>query len=130
MKLAEAPAPTQQVARDSESRGSKEGVIYDRLGISVEPVSNGFAQEYEISSEHRGVRVSDVSPTSPARASLQPQYDVIEAVLYPTPRKNVRTVEDVSSVLERLRPGDVVSLLVYNARAKATRVVDLELGGR
>jgi serine protease Do len=130
VKLAEAPAPTQQVARDSESRGSKEGVIYDRLGISVEPVSNVFAQEYEIPSEHRGVRVSDVSPTSPARASLQPQYDVIEAVLYPTPRKNVRTVEDVSSVLERLRPGDVVSLLVYNARAKATRVVDLELGGR
>jgi hypothetical protein len=51
-------------------------------------------------------------------------------VLYPTPRKNVRTVEDVSSVLERLKPGDVVSLLVYNVRVKGTRVVDIELGGR
>jgi len=130
VKLAEAPAPTQQVARESEARGTKEGVIYDRLGISVEPVSDNFAREYEIPTDHRGVRVSEVSPTSTARAGLQPQLDIIEAVLYPTPRKNVRTVEDVSSVLERLRPGDVVSLLVYNARAKATRVVDLELGGR
>ncbi|HEY7568095.1 MAG TPA: Do family serine endopeptidase [Gemmatimonadaceae bacterium] len=130
VKLAEAPTSTPQVARESEARGSKEGVIYDRLGISVEPVSDNFAREYEIPADHRGVRVGEVSPTSSARASLQPQLDIIEAVLYPTPRKNVRTVEDVSSVLERLKPGDVVSLLVYNVRVKGTRVVDIELGGR
>jgi serine protease Do len=130
VKLAEAPSSTPQVARESEARGSKEGVIYDRLGISVDPVSDVVAREYEVPAEHRGVRVLDVAPTSTARASLQPQLDIIEAVLYPAPRKNVRTVEDVSSVLERLKPGDVVSFLVYNARAKATRVVDIELGGR
>jgi len=130
VKLAEAPTATPQVARESEARGSREGVIYDRLGIGVEPVSDGFAREYELTAEHRGVRVADVSPTSSARASLQPQLDIIEAVLYPTPRKNVRTVEDISSVLERLRAGDVVSLLVYNVRARNTRVVDIELGGR
>ncbi len=129
VKLAEAPTTTPQVARENEARGTREGVIYDRLGVEVEPVSDVFAREYEVPAEHRGVRVKDISPTSPARASLNP-LDVIEAVLYPTPRKNVRTVEDISSVLERLRPGDVVSLLVYHVRLRTTRVVDIELGGR
>jgi serine protease Do len=129
VKLAEAPQPNAQVARDSEARDTREGVIYDRLGIEVQPVSDAVAREYEIPSEHRGVRVTEVSPTSTARASLG-QLDIIEAILYPTPRKNVRTVDDISSVLQRLRPGDVVSLLVYSVRARATRVVDIELGGR
>lgn len=129
VKLAEAPQPNAQVARDSDARNTREGVIYDRLGIEVQPVSDAVAREYEIPAEHRGVRVTDVSPTSSARASLS-QYDVIEAILYPTPRKTVRTVEDVSSVLQRLRPGDVVSLLVYNVRVRSTRVVDIELGGK
>lgn len=129
IKLAEAPNAASPVARASEARNNRESVIFDRLGIGVEPISDAAAREYEVPAEHRGLRVVDISATGPARAGLS-QLDVISAVLYPGPRKSIRSVDDISSVLEKLKPGDVVSLLVYNVRARATRVVDLELGDR
>lgn len=129
IKLAEAPSAAPQVARETEARGRREGVIYDRLGVSVEPVSETFAREFEVPAEHRGLHVREVSPTGAARAGLN-QFDVVSAVLYPGPRKDIRSMDDMSAVLEKLKPGDVVSLLVYNVRARGTRVVDLELGSR
>jgi serine protease Do len=130
VKLAEAPTQQPEVARSTVERENRESVIYDRLGVGVEALSESAAREFEVPAEHRGLRVLEVSPTSGAARSLIPQLDVISAILYPGPRKSVRTVSDMSSVLERLRGGDVVSLLVYNMRQRATRVVDVELGSR
>ncbi|MEW5919123.1 MAG: Do family serine endopeptidase, partial [Gemmatimonadota bacterium] len=130
VRLAEAPSERQEVARASEAPVNRESVVFDRLGVSLEPVSETAARELEIPSEHRGLRVREVARTGPAVRSLQQSYDVISAVLYPTPRREVRSVSDMTSVLERLRPGDVVSLLVYNAQQRTTRVVDIELGDR
>jgi serine protease Do len=55
---------------------------------------------------------------------------VITAVLYPAPRKDVRTVEDLQSVLSRAKEGDIVSLQVFNpdAQQAATRVVNIKVG--
>ncbi|MGH7709641.1 MAG: PDZ domain-containing protein, partial [Gemmatimonadaceae bacterium] len=130
VRLAEAPNPQPEVARSAENPNNRESIIFDRLGVGVEPVSETVGREFEIPAEHRGLRVTDVSPTGPASRSFNPQYDVISAVLYPSPRRSVRTMSDMSSLLERMRPGDVVSFLVYNVRARATRVVDVELGDR
>jgi serine protease Do len=129
VRLAEAPAEQTTVARATPP-DSRDGVIYDRLGVGVEPVSETVAREFEVPAEHRGLRVMEVSPTSAAVRNLVRQFDVITAVLYPTPRKDIRTISDMNAVLERLRPGDVVSLLVYNVRQRATRVVDIEVGNR
>jgi serine protease Do len=129
VRLAEAPSPTTAAATTREPRNAREGVINNRLGIGVEPVTDTWAREFDVPAEHRGLRVTDVSPTSTARNGVG-AYDVISAVLYPQPRKEVRSVEDLSAVLEKLNSGDVVSLLVYNVRARGTRVVDVELGGR
>jgi serine protease Do len=130
VRLTEAPNPQQEVARNASEPENRESVIYDRIGIGVEPVSETVAREFEVPAEHRGLRIMDISPTSAAARNLLRQYDIITAVLYPAPRKNVRTVSDMSAVLERLRPGDVVSLLVYNVRQRATRVVDIEVSSR
>jgi S1-C subfamily serine protease len=130
VRLAEAPTQQTEVARSSDNRDNRESVIADRLGIGVEPVSETAAREFEIPADHRGLRVTDVSPAGPAARALIPGYDIVSAVLYPGPRRAVRTTSDMSGVLERLRRGDVVSLLVYNIRQRATRVVDIELGDR
>jgi serine protease Do len=130
VKLAEAPTEERTVARANDTPATRESVIFDRLGVSVEPISENAARELEVPAEHRGLRVRDVSRTGPSVRSLQPAYDIISAILYPTPRKDVKQVSDMTSVLERLRPGDVVSLLVYNAQQRTTRVVDIELGDR
>ena len=130
VRLAEAPAEQNEVARRGNEPESRESVIYDRLGVGVEPVSETVAREFEIPAEHRGLRVTDVAATSPAARSLIRQYDIITAVLYPSPRRTIRSAADMSAVLERMRPGDVVSLLVYNVRQRATRVVDIELGNQ
>ena len=65
----------------------------------------------------------------PARGRLF-QNDIITAVLFPTPRKEVKSVADLQSVLSRAKDGDIVSLQVFNpgVQGAATRVVNIRVG--
>ena len=72
--------------------------------------------------------VSDVSLTGPARNLLAEGSDIIVRVLSPQPARDVRSAADFEPVLSRLRAGDLVTLLLYNVRQEATRVVTLKVG--
>lgn len=129
VKLAEAPSETQVASndRDDNRAAPAEGVAYDKIGVRVEPITPEFARANRISEEHRGVRVVDVNLSGPARGRLAPN-DIIIAVLYPTPRKEVRSVGDLQSVLSKLKDGDYVSLLVFDAQRNSTRVANIRVG--
>ena len=43
---------------------------------------------------------------------------MILEVLYPTPRKRVKSVADLQSVVKGLKSGDYISLLVFNVPAR------------
>ena len=132
VKLAEAPAATAVASRsdDDDSANSTGGVTYDKLGVSVEPVTPEFRSAKRLSSDRNGVRVVDINLTGPARGHLF-QNDIITAVLYPTPRKDVRSVSDLQNVLSGMKDGDIVSLQVFNpdVQQAATRVVNIRVGG-
>jgi serine protease Do len=130
VKLAEAPSESALASRetDDDSAAPDGTVSYDKIGVRVEPVTAEFARANRISEERRGVRVADVNLTGPARGRLF-QNDIITAVLFPTPRKEVRAVADLQSVLSRLKDGDYVSLLVYDAQRGTTRVANIRVGG-
>ena len=131
VKLAEAPAEPSLASRerDEDSVSPAGSMTYDKIGVRVEAVSANPQLASRLSEDQRGVRVVEVDARGPARGRLIPD-DIITAVLYPTPRKEVRSVADLQSVLSKLEDGDVVSLLVYDVQRKQTRVANIRVGGR
>jgi serine protease Do len=128
VKLMEAPSETQIARGEAPEDESPGGVTTDKLGIAVEPVSAEFARELRMADAH-GVRVVDVIGSGPARGKLQESADVITDILYPGPRRPVRSVADLQGALAKVKAGDVISLNVYNASARASRVVNIRVGG-
>jgi serine protease Do len=129
VKLAEAPSETAVATRenDNDSAAPPGGVSYDKLGVRLEAVTAEFATANKIAEDHRGVRVVEINASGPARNRLFPN-DIITAVLFPTPRKEVRSMADLQSVLNRVKDGDYVSLLVFDPRQNATRVANIRIG--
>jgi serine protease Do len=130
VKLAEAPPAATVASREDDDAASPDGgVSYDKIGVKVEPVTPEFRSAKRLSSDRSGVRVTDIDAAGPARGRLFPN-DVVTAVLFPTPRKEVRSVEDLQSVLSRAKDGDIVSLQVFNpdVQQAATRVVNIRVG--
>jgi serine protease Do len=132
VKLAEAPTDEQVAVNDAGGQKPNGGVSSDKLGVSVEPVTAEVARDNGIPDNDRGLHVTDVNSQGPAYNKLFPN-DVIVAVLYPEPRKDVHSVADLQEVLSKVRNGDYVSLLVYNnvggqGQPGATRVVSVHVG--
>ncbi|GMV11141.1 MAG TPA: Do family serine endopeptidase [Gemmatimonadaceae bacterium] len=133
VKLAEAPSEPTQLASadrgDDDSAPSRGGTNASKLGITVEPVSAEFARQARVPEERRGLRVVDVDPQGTARQQFVPNgIDIIVEVIYPAPRRAIRTTDDLQGVLSKVRDGEYVSLLVYNAQTQSTRVVSLKVG--
>jgi serine protease Do len=131
IKLMEAPTD-EQVADASEAQNkTPEGTSTEKLGVTVEPVSAEFAQEYNVPTDDRGLHVTDVDAAGPAHTKLFPN-DVIIAVLFPEPRKPVHTLADLQAALSKAKNGDFVTLLVYAVNPQgqdSQRVVSLKVGG-
>ena len=94
---------------------------------ALEAVTPEFARAARLTEEHKGVRVVDVNISGPARNRLFPD-DIITAVLFPTPRKEVRGMSDLQGVLSKAKAGELVSLLIFDARANLTRVANIRVG--
>jgi serine protease Do len=76
------------------------------------------------------VFVADVAEDGPARAKLAAGSDIVLEILYPTPRRVVKTVGDLQGALTALKDGDYVSLLVRNMDPRVgERVVNIRVGG-
>ena len=131
VKLAEAPNEQQLASGDEDSSGDStdaKPASYDKLGISVEPMTTDRASRAEVSDAQRGLVVMSVDALGPSYQKLFAESDVIVKVLNPMPHA-IRTVADLDSSISKLKTGDVVSLLVYNTQQKGTRVVNLRIGG-
>ena len=131
VKLAE--APTEAVASAVTEPGAVEpasnGVSAEKLGVTVEPLSEAFTRGANIPATVKGIRVSSVDVGSGARGKLV-DSDVITEVVYPRPRRAVRTVADLQQALAGLKAGDVITLSIFNARQQSNRVETIRIGGQ
>jgi hypothetical protein len=76
------------------------------------------------------VLVTDVVPLGPSYNKLLGDQDVIFEVLYPQPRRSIKSVADLQSVLGKLKAGDYISLNVHGLQQGAgDRVVNIRIGG-
>ena len=103
-------------------------VVNDQLGISMQAVPAAVAQRASLDANKRGVMVTDVVPLGPAYQKLA-EDDVIYEVLYPGPRRPIRSVADLQAVLSKLKTGDYISLNVHSlAQGAGDRVVNIRIG--
>jgi serine protease Do len=135
VRLAEAPSDDEQeVASGTGPRGDTRpagaGRSYEKLGITAEPVPEELAAQARVPAQYRrGLLITDVSLTGPARNAIAEGRDIIIRVLNPQPARDIRSAADLEGTLSRLRSGDFVTLLLYNVQQDATRVVTLRVGG-
>jgi serine protease Do len=132
VRLGEASDSTTRVA--SNTRPDREnnepepaGTSTEKLGITIEPISDAQAQQNRLSAEHRGLRVVDIDPNGPSRQRLA-RNDVLVSVITPQGRQNLRSAQDLQRVLSNAREGSYLSLYVYNLELEQTRIVNLRVG--
>jgi len=99
-----------------------------KFGIAVEPISAELARTWQIPAG-QGVRVTEVASGSPAKDKLLPGNDVISEILFPGPRRTVKTAAELESVLNGLKDGEYISLMVTRVipeqRFKSSSVVNI-----
>ena len=109
---------TPQVASAEEPASvvpASEGRRFDKLGITVEPVSPAVVSRARVAEPYRqGLMVSEVNVTGPAYRRVAADNTILVSVLNPGPRRDLRTLADLEAVLSRLKPGDVVTFLAYD----------------
>ena len=128
VKLAQAPNDQQVASNDSSAGPENGGTSYDKLGITVQPLSQDEATRVGLPASQHGLAVTDVKAGSVAYRQLFPDADIITRILYPHPERAVTSTADLNEVLSKLKDGDAISLLVFNPQAKGTRVVNLQIG--
>jgi serine protease Do len=117
-----------RLASNAEAPGAVANPSAGKLGLTVEALPAEIATR--LRTNGRGVRVADVSEDGPARDKIAAGSDVVLAVLYPKPQRDVRSVADLQSAIAALKDGDYVSLLVQSMDPRlGQRVVNLRIGG-
>ncbi|HEY0928377.1 MAG TPA: trypsin-like peptidase domain-containing protein [Gemmatimonas sp.] len=98
-----------------------------KLGMSVEALPEEIATR--LRTNGIGVRVSEVADNGPARDKIAAGSDVLLEVLYPAPRRPIRSVNDLQTAIATLKDGDYVSLLVQSLDPRVgRRVVNIRVG--
>ena len=131
VRLGEANDSTTRVASNTRPRRtvpSRRAQHHtEKLGITVEPISDAQAQQNRIADEYRGLRVVDIDPNGPARQGRLLPNDILVSVVNPQPRRNLRTTQDLQQALSgegrRLPEPDGVQ-----PGAGQTRIVNMRVG--
>jgi serine protease Do len=133
VRLGEPPREREQDVASAE-RSSTEPVrgnerSNEKLGISVQTVPQEFITERRVAEQYtKGLLVTDVSVRGPAYRELFPLRDIVLRTLHPV-RREIRSASDLEQVVNALKRGDVLSLLVYDTglTPPSTRVVNLSI---
>jgi serine protease Do len=118
---------------ESSSRSPASGpasIKSDALGISLGAVPSEIASRANLAADRRGALVTDVVPLGASYGKLFEQQDVIFEVLFPAPRRQIRTPAELQAVLSQLKSGDYISLNVHSLAPNGggDRVVNIRLG--
>ena len=133
VKLGEAPDAAPQVASSDGSSprdgNPSEGRRFDKMGITVEPVSPEVVRTARLTeSVRKGLMVSDVSVTGPAYRKLYADQTILLSVINPGPKRELHSAADLDAVLSTLKHGDLLSLLVYDVgREGSTRAITVQV---
>ncbi len=132
VKLQELPAPRATAsADDSADTGSDEANAsassIGRLGITVAPVDEDDVQQLHLKPDQRGAIVTDVRAGGPSYSELADPDRGGPDIITEIEGTAVHSPADLKKVIAAQKPGAIVSLRVYNARAQTRRVERIKL---
>jgi serine protease Do len=112
---------------DTDSPTATGGVVARRMGISVQPVTPAIAQELQLPGDVRGLLITDVTPGGPAWETLADEERGGPDIILSIEGKPVKTKAELDAALKDEKPGNVVTLRVYNPRQQSRRVERVKL---
>ncbi len=131
VKLQALPAPAGLASRDAaeDSEGEAAGAAeLGKLGVTVAPVGREDVARFQLSAEQRGLLVTDVRPGGPSWGELVDAERGGPDIILEVERKPVKTVDELRQAIAAMKPGEIVSVRVYNPQAKTRRIERIRLG--
>src|SRR6266545_1746684 len=98
------------------------------LGLTVAPLERGAAEQLGLPAAVKGVVVTDVQPDGPAAESIAGPDNGGPDVIVALEGKPVRSPQELRAAIRQHKPGDIVTLRLYNPAAKNYRIERLKLG--
>jgi serine protease Do len=133
VRLEALPSPKKVANADTDSRGdaaSPEGEAsdIDLLGLTVQPVDQDAVNQFQLKPEQRGLIVTEVTPGGPAQGEIAEPNNGGPDILLSVEGKPVKSTAELRQVLRNYKPGNIVTLRLYNTRAKNNRIERIRLG--
>src|SRR3954463_5145601 len=100
----------------------------DLLGVTVQSLDREDVQQLDLAANQRGVLVTGVTPGGPAYGEVAGPDNGGPDVILDLEGKSVKTPADLRQALKNYKPGDIVSLTIYNTQAKNRRIERIRLG--
>jgi serine protease Do len=129
VKLQAMPGATAVASRGETPEGeSSDAAAVGRLGVTVAPVGQEDVARFELTAAQRGLVVTDVTAGGPSWGELVDADRGGPDIILEVEGKPVRTTAELREMLKGMKPGEIVSLRVYNTQAKNRRVERIKLG--
>ncbi len=133
--------PLQEVSAPSDVAASRPGALdnapgsdnqaaadIDLLGLTVQAVDREVTRRLELTADLRGLVVTGVTPGGPSHGEVAEPDNGGPDILLSVEGKPVRAVTELRQALQSYKSGDIVTLRLYNTRAKAHRIERIRLG--
>jgi serine protease Do len=104
------------------------GAAMGKLGVTVAPVTRDDVARFDLGPAQRGLLVTDVTAGGPAWGELVDPDRGGPDIILEIEGQPVKTTAELRDALKAMKPGDIVSLRVYNTQAKNRRVERIRLG--
>jgi serine protease Do len=117
-----------ETADDAADREDEAAAEVDLLGLTVQPLDQAEVEQFELKADQRGLVVTGVTPGGPAYGDVAEPDNGGPDILLSVEGKPVKSVADLKSALKGNKAGDIVTLRIYNTRAKTNRVERIRLG--
>ncbi len=132
VQLQELPSPRELASGGSEDAAERAGTDraaaeIDLLGLTVQPVDQTAVRELELEPGQRGLIVTGVTPGGPSHGEVAEPQNGGPDILLSLEGKPVKDTAELRQALRSYKPGDIVTLRLYNTRAKTNRIERIRL---
>jgi serine protease Do len=133
VRLQEVSAPKDTASRDADATDDAESndeaaADIDLLGLTVQPVDQDAVEQFELRPDQRGLMVTGVTAGGPAQGEIAEPENGGPDILLSVEGTPVKSVADLKQALKGDKAGDIVTLRLYNTRAKTHRIERIRLG--
>ncbi len=120
-------APAHADAMPSDRGATDDTAPVATLGIDVAPLDRATAQQLDLPTGLRGVLVADVRAGGPAFEQVAGPQNGGPDIILAVEGKPVASPAELRQALRAEKPGQIVSLQIFNARSKTRRVERVRL---